>query len=236
MRILAIETTGRSGSIAVLEGSGATAQRLGETRLTGGRTAQILAPAMQTLLSNMGWPASSVELVGVAVGPGSFTGLRIGVTTAKTFAYAVGAQVIGVDTMDALAAQAPPAAALLWTIVDAQRQELFVARFSTTAGQAQQREATRIIAQEVWLSQLRPGDRVVGPPLARLMERLPEGVVVLPESDWHPSAAAVGQAAWQRFQRGERDDIWTLAPKYLRLSAAEEKQTRRLGDKETRRI
>ena len=93
------------------------------------RTAQALAPAIAAIAAAADWSPRSVDLVAVAVGPGSFTGLRIGVTTAKTFAYAVGAEVIGVNTLVALAAQAPPSAAPLWTILDAQRQELFAAKF-----------------------------------------------------------------------------------------------------------
>ena len=88
-----------------------------------------LRPALQRVAEAGRLVAASVELVAVAVGPGSFTGLRIGVTTAKTFAYAVGAEVVGVNTLAALAAQAPPSATPLWTILDAQRQELFAAKF-----------------------------------------------------------------------------------------------------------
>jgi tRNA threonylcarbamoyladenosine biosynthesis protein TsaB len=224
MRILAIETTGREGTVAILEGCQAEATLVAADFLRGGRTAQTLAPAIQSLLAAAGWPAASVELVSVAIGPGSFTGLRIGVTTAKTLTYAIGAQIVGVDTMDALAAQAPPDPAPLWTIMDAQRQELFVARFPTTADSSLQRDETRIISQEAWLAQIQHGDRVTGPSLVRLKQRLPNGAILLPEELWQPTATSVGRVAWHRFQSGLRDDVWKLAPKYLRLSAAEEKK------------
>src|SRR5205823_153504 len=80
-------------------------------------------------LATANWLPKEVELVAVTVGPGSFTGLRIGVTTAKAFAYAIGAEVVGVNTLDALAAQALPSPSPLWAILDAQRQELFAAKF-----------------------------------------------------------------------------------------------------------
>src|SRR5215813_11089947 len=108
MRILAIETSGRHGSIATLCGEAEALSVVGQTMLNAEqRTAQALAPALRSLLSEAGWRPDSVELVAVAVGPGSFTGLRIGVTTAKTLAYAVGCQAIGVHTLLAIAAQAP---------------------------------------------------------------------------------------------------------------------------------
>src|SRR5262245_21398293 len=131
MRTIAIETSGRVGSVAALKCEGDRADILGEIILgEDQRTAQRLAPAIRELLSDVSWSPADVELVAVAVGPGSFTGLRIGVTAAKSFAYAVGAQIVGVNTLAVLAAQAPPSAAPLWTVMDAQRRELFAARFT----------------------------------------------------------------------------------------------------------
>ena len=225
-RIVAIETSGRHGSAATLWGGADGCRLVGQTSLSGDqRTAQALAPALQQLLKQADWSPTSIELVAVAVGPGSFTGLRIGVTTAKTFAYAVGAEVIGVNTLEALAAQAPASAAPLWTILDAQRQELFAARFLVDdAGQFRAEYETSIIAQVAWLTGLRPGDRVTGTALGRLAVRLPPGVEVVPQEFWQPMAEAIGQVAWQAYQLGQRDDVWQLAPKYYRATAAEEKR------------
>lgn len=225
MRILSIETSGRSGSVAVLEGEATMSTVIGETALEGPeRTAQVLAPALRDLLAAAEWPAASIELVSVVVGPGSFTGLRIGVTTAKTLAYAVGADMVGVHTLDVLAAQAPAGGGPLWAVVDAQRQELFAAKYEgfhllpsrTTDG-------THIVPTADWLSGLAPGDRVVGPAMRRLKEKLPSGVFVVDERFWQPTAGAAGRIAWDAYQAGQRDDPWKLVPHYYRLSAAEEK-------------
>src|SRR6185369_14233589 len=103
-RIIAIETSGRHGSVAALGGDADAAPPIGQIVLTAEqRTAQALAPSLKQLLAAVGWSPKDVEMVAVAIGPGSFTGLRIGVTTAKAFAYAVGAEVIGVNTLCALA-------------------------------------------------------------------------------------------------------------------------------------
>jgi tRNA threonylcarbamoyladenosine biosynthesis protein TsaB len=232
MRIVAIETSGRRGSVAALRGEGDDARPLQQIALGGDqRTAQALAPAMHDLLAQVDWTPQSVELVAIAVGPGSFTGLRIGVTTAKTFAYAVGAEIIGVNTLAVMAAQVrsklQASHSPLWTILDAQRQELFVAKFvGGDRGDVAIDCETSIVGQEAWLTQLQPGDQVVGPPLRTLKSRLASDVIAMPEELWQPMATAVGRVGWRAYQSGRRDDVWKLVPQYYRASAAEEKAAR----------
>lgn len=228
MRIIAIESSGRHGSLAALVAEGGRLALRTETKLrqSEGRTAQTMAPALKSLLDDLRWTPKSIDLVAVTVGPGSFTGLRIGVTTAKTLAYAVGAQLVGVNTLEVLAEQAPPACARLWTILDAQRQELFVARFDDApSGQSAKPPATTtsILRKTEWLAMLRPGDRVTGPPLEKLAAELPDGVTATPHDSWLPMAGATGRVAFRAYQAGQRDDVWQLVPLYLRASAAEEK-------------
>ena len=225
-RILAIESSGRHASVATLWGDTSGTRLIGQTLLSGDeRTAQALAPTIQQLLAAAGWSPKSVELVAVTVGPGSFTGLRIGVTTAKAFAYAIGADVLGVNTLEALASQATPSASPLWTILDAQRQEFFAARFIVNDQSTIRTEVeTCIVPQDEWLTGLRPGDRVIGPALKRFAARFPVGIEVLGEHSWQPVAASVGQVAWKNYQAGHRDDVWKLSPNYYRPSAAEEKR------------
>jgi tRNA threonylcarbamoyladenosine biosynthesis protein TsaB len=224
-RIVAIETSGRYGSVAALLGDKDDADFIGQIALTGEqRTAQALAPALRQLLQDAGWSPRWVDLVAVAVGPGSFTGLRIGVTTAKTFAYAVGAEVIGANTLDALAAQTPRSASPLWTVLDAQRQELFAAKFVVPeVGDWQTDRETAIVPQDAWLAELQAGEHVTGMALTRLAARLPAGVEVVSIDLWQPMATAVGVVAWRMYQAGHRDDVWQLAPQYYRPSAAEER-------------
>jgi tRNA threonylcarbamoyladenosine biosynthesis protein TsaB len=190
------------------------------------RTAQVLAPTIEQLLAVAGWKPQHVDLVAVTVGPGSFTGLRIGVTTAKAFAYAIGAEVIGVNTLAALAQQAPASESPLWTVLDAQRQELFAAKFRVEGCVIRTECETRIVNQDAWLKDLQAGDRVSGLALNRLAPRLPSDVEVVPEQLWQPAAQGVGELAWKDYLAGRRDDVWKLAPNYYRPSAAEEKRLR----------
>jgi tRNA threonylcarbamoyladenosine biosynthesis protein TsaB len=223
--ILAIETSGRHGSVATLLADGDGVRSANQIALTGDeRTAQALAPAIQTLLRKSDWAPQSVNLVAVTVGPGSFTGLRIGVTTAKAFAYAAEAEILGVNTLEVLAMQAAVRNASLWAILDAQRQELFAAKFLIGKNGERQIERERlIIAREAWLAELKSGDLITGPPLTRFGERLPPHVQTTSPALWQPMAEAVGHLAWEKYCSGQRDDLWQLVPQYYRASAAEEK-------------
>ncbi|MDO5308744.1 MAG: tRNA (adenosine(37)-N6)-threonylcarbamoyltransferase complex dimerization subunit type 1 TsaB [Planctomycetia bacterium] len=102
MKLLAIETTGVSGSVA-LSVDGVIVKSL--TLDTERRSAQTLAPAISDILGEVGWNSKSIEAVALAIGPGSFTGLRVGVATAQLFAWAVNAKVLAIDTLDVIAAQ-----------------------------------------------------------------------------------------------------------------------------------
>jgi tRNA threonylcarbamoyladenosine biosynthesis protein TsaB len=185
------------------------------------RSAQTLLPTIANLLQACHWQPSEIDLVCVTTGPGSFTGLRIGVTAAKTLAFAVNAQLVGVHTLTTLAASVPNHPGRLWAIMDAQRQELFTASFD--AVNHTNEPVTRIISIEAWLTLLRPGDSVVGPPLTQLASKLPAGVTAVDSKLWQPQAKVVGKVGYQLFQQGRTIPPVQLVPNYYRKSAAEEK-------------
>jgi tRNA threonylcarbamoyladenosine biosynthesis protein TsaB len=237
--ILAFDTSGFAGSVAVLDGS----RILHEIALDADRgSARTLAPAIAGALKNAGLEPAQIKLVATTVGPGSFTGLRVGVTTAKTFAYAVGAEVLGISTLEAIAHGVPPGlltgeAREIQAVLDAQRRELFVGRFHSADSQGADNpvcqpdnlpalariEPNQIIAADQWLASLASGTIATGTGLTKLEPRLPSGVIAVPDSDRQPRAIIVGRLAWRDYQRGRRDDLWKLAPVYLRPSYAEEK-------------
>jgi tRNA threonylcarbamoyladenosine biosynthesis protein TsaB len=225
LRILALETSGLSGSVAACEGGKLLAER---ALAAGQRSAQSLAPTLRQLLIEVGWRSADVQLVAVTVGPGSFTGLRVGVTTAKTFAYAVGANILAVDTLEVIAAQAPAEASRVSVVLDAQRQELFAAEFGARESFGRPIfQPAQIVPREAWLDSLAADRWVSGPVLEKFAERLPAGVHPVAKELWYPRAATVGLLAGRAYDRGQRDDLWQLVPKYLRRSAAEEKWDRR---------
>ena len=219
--LLAIESSGRTGGVAVLHGSAV----LAEAQVAAGeRSAAVLTPLVQKALAEAGKGLVELNVVAVTSGPGSFTGLRVGVTTAKTLAYALGCDVLAVNTLDLIAAQVPGEVQSAWVILDAQRQQLFAAKYRRDANaQMTSQEGTAIIDNDSFLAGLADGDCVAGPAVGKLRAQLPAGVCIAPEDCWQPRAITVGQLAMQRYVECQRDDLWKLAPQYFRQSAAEEK-------------
>ena len=138
LKILALETTDAQGSVALCVGGEILTSRRLETER---RSAQTLAPTIQETLTEFGWAPRDVDAVAVAVGPGSFTGLRVGVATAKMFAWAVGAKIVGVDALEAIASEIErlpngEAAGTVSVGIDAQRGDAAVRRFWVEPGKA----------------------------------------------------------------------------------------------------
>jgi tRNA threonylcarbamoyladenosine biosynthesis protein TsaB len=229
VRVLALETSGRLGSVAIAEARGEEADVIAERRLPEGqRTARSLLPCIEALLDEHSWRPADVEMIAVTTGPGSFTGLRIGVVAAKTLAYATGAKLVGVHTLAAIAelvqTDSVAPGRRLWTVLEAQRQELFVACFDLARPIVEQADAaTEILGVDAWLARLQQGDAVAGPPLVKLSERLPPEVAAVDARLWSPSAAAAGRLGAALFERGATIDPLALVPNYYRKSAAEEK-------------
>ena len=188
-RGLALETSGRAGSVAVFEGTTLVATH---TLDPAQRSAQSLAPALARLLAQVEWQPTDIKLVAVAQGPGSFTGLRVGVTTAKVFAYAIQANVIGVDTLEAIAAAVPQHVSKLQVVMDAQRGDLYTATFARPSPLESLAPLTssRILSMENWLASLDSDTWVAGPLLERLADRLPAGVPSSPPATGRPMLRA----------------------------------------------
>jgi tRNA threonylcarbamoyladenosine biosynthesis protein TsaB len=222
MRIVVLETSGWCGELALAdERHILVARRLSAAR----KHARDLVPTLKAMLQELGWPPKSIDLIVVGLGPGSYTGLRVGVMTAKTMAFASGSAIIGVDSMDTLAEPAPIDAERVDPIVDAQQGLVYAAEYRRTApGEPLSlARSTTIVSAPEWAGRLVPGTYVTGPALVRYASLVPATCRVASESERDPSAGACWRVGLRRFQAGERDDFWTIEPHYLRPSAAEQK-------------
>jgi tRNA threonylcarbamoyladenosine biosynthesis protein TsaB len=218
---LALETSGLTFGVAIFDDD--RLLEVGESAPST-RTAAGLVPLVRDVLKRAQVALPDVRLISLPVGPGSFTGLRVGVTTAKTLAYALGSDVLGLDTLDVIAAQSRALAAELWAVVDAQRQQLFVRHYVHGPTGWNSRGDSRIVDIDEFVRGLSPGVIVIGPGLAKIAALIPSSVTIADATLWKPHARTVGRLALAKYKSGARGDLWQLVPHYFRPSAAEEKR------------
>jgi tRNA threonylcarbamoyladenosine biosynthesis protein TsaB len=226
MRTLAIDTSLASGSVAALDGDRSVCLPLGPA----GRHATDVSAVLTTAASRLGWRIRDVELVAVVRGPGSFTGLRVGVATAKAIAWTSGARLVAVSgfavsarrTAAALGGEPPMAVAF-----DAGRGDVFAAWVARTADGPHPWLVHPPVLEsfDTWLAPLPRGCVAAGPALAVGRERLePRHDVRLPPVDaCSGDALDAGRLALAAASRGLHDDPGTLVPEYLRPSYADER-------------
>jgi len=210
-RILALDTTGEFGSLALVEGDGLVEELL--LRSPDG-FAHILFDHLRRLLDRHGWNISSIDCFAAAAGPGSFTGVRVGLAAAKGLAEACGKPVAAVSNLQALAffGTGPLRAAL----IDARRGEIYGAAYDASLEIVTEEAVTPMPR---WLATLPRGEsEFIASNPAPFLNALPSGRVV------HAPAAlagAIGRIAVRRFQEGRALDPALVDANYVRRSDAE---------------
>jgi tRNA threonylcarbamoyladenosine biosynthesis protein TsaB len=210
--ILALETATDKGSLALLDGE---APLLEYSLESAGTFLSRLPPALAEAFAAAGRAPSEIGAIGVSVGPGNFTGLRIGCAIAKTMAWSLGCPLVPVPTMEVLAAQLPFQAQAVGVVLDAKRSEVFWGLYSCPE------EWPREMAAPVRLS-LAELNRHLSPPLIltgyveTLAPVLPAGVVLAPMQARRPRATTVARLALSKLKAGLSVATQQLAPTYLR--------------------
>lgn len=222
MGTLAIESSGKTAAIALSRGSGAPIERILSD--VGRRHAQTLVSEIDILLREQGMAAKDCALIAVSIGPGSFTGLRVGVVAAKTLAYATRARLVAVDTFACIAENSPDTISEVYVIADAQRGGLFVGKYACDSSRNWKRLGEiQVVDAESWAGSLAPGDAVSGWGVEKIREMIPAGTIILEQYYWTPNATSVLRIGEALANEGKLADPFTLEPFYLRASAAEEK-------------
>lgn len=223
VRALAIETSGRAGSVAVVDGGRVVAE---EQFPHGLQHAAQVVPILDRLVRARGWTPGDVGELYVSAGPGSFTGLRIGITLAKTMALATGAKVVAVPTVRALAHNAPADARHVVIVLDAKRDQIFTARFERTADGWAEREPARLASLTEVLARSPRPVHLIGEGIPQHQKFIPAddaGVIVTPPEAWRARASAVAAIGSAMARAGTFADPYRLTPIYVRKPEAEEK-------------
>lgn len=225
MRILALDTSTLVSSTAILEDKKLLAELTLQTKLTHSET---LLPHMKQLLAMAEVEKNSLEAIAVSIGPGSFTGLRIGLATAKSMAYALSVPVVGVPTLAALAYQHPVGGVYTIPVLDAQKGNVYQAVYTFANGALQEVEAPSVKSFSAVLEKAKQMDKAVvfvGEAAVKKhaeIEAAGDPVSLAMPHTIMPRAACVALLGQSMLKAGCRADAMTLEPFYIRRSEAEE--------------
>jgi len=186
------------------------------------QTAELL-PAVLGLLEQQGLTSADLGAVAVSLGPGSFNGLRVGLSTAKALAFGRGLPCLGIGTLDAAAYQYVVVERAIRPLYDAGRGEVATALYRQQSGEMRQLEAPRLttvaaLAEEIDQPTLICGE-VRATSIDLLRQRLGHLVSFPPQAGMVRRPGYLAQLGWRRWQDGEQDDLAALQPIYLRRPA-----------------
>jgi tRNA threonylcarbamoyladenosine biosynthesis protein TsaB len=184
--------------------------------------ARSLSALVERVLAEAGLGIGDVEGLGVSIGPGSFTGLRVGLALAKGIAYAGGLPIAAVPTLEALAwAADAPEGAPVCAALDARKQEIYAALFTMTAAGPQRATPDQALAPAALAARLPPGCILVGDAGEVYGAVLGARAVLRPFATHHPRGSVVARLGWARLHAGEATAIGPLEPVYVRPPDAE---------------
>ncbi|MBI5048707.1 MAG: tRNA (adenosine(37)-N6)-threonylcarbamoyltransferase complex dimerization subunit type 1 TsaB [Deltaproteobacteria bacterium] len=238
MKILAIDTATASGSIALLEDGRLIAEL---TTCIQETHAERLLPSIKTLLHGIGASIEDVDGFALAAGPGSFTGLRIGLSTIKGLAWSLNKKVVCVSTLEALAMNLPYSDKQICPLLDARKKEVYAGIYKFQDASFKMQDNDRLetcglqlatclmpdaalspeaLIERITKSTIFLGDglKVYGNPIKAMLK---DKAIIAPEYLWTIKASNIGLLAWKRFKNGDSDSPQTVELKYLRPSEAE---------------
>lgn len=231
MLILAFETSAKACSVALHDGEKLLAESYQNTGLTHSQTLMTMA---EDLLKTCGKSAKDVTHLAVAAGPGSFTGVRIGVAAAKGFGWGAELPVYGVSTLEAMAMSLGAFDGHVCACMDARRNQVYNAIILADGGKLERFSEDRAISLAELKEELEHIDGPIylvgdGANLTyRTLSGEVENLILPPEHRLHQRASGVALAALEAIRRGEPGDGAALQPNYLRLSQAERERLERM--------
>ena len=213
MKVLGIESSGTRGGIALLESGQVRGTRLFEKGMVHGRD---IAPSIRSLLDELRWPAEAIDLIACDIGPGSYTGLRVGLAAAKGLALALGRPLVGVASLDAMAEAARDRAPVLCPAIDAKWEQIYGAVYENG------RRTTDYLAEkpDAFAARVPKGAFVIGDALDQY-GGLFRDVVRGPRELWDPRPDVIALLGQRLHESGTKHDAAALVPLYLRPTEAE---------------
>ena len=216
MALLAIDTSSRQLGVALVENDHLLASY--ELLVADHPHAVELPGAVKRLLAAAGTSSRQLDAIAVDIGPGSFTGLRIGLAFAKALAFPAKTPLIGVPSLDVLASNLPYAPSVIIPVVDARQKNIYTARYHFKDGSAVRTSDYLLGKPDELIPRLNEPAIFLGDgcPIYRelILQRCPRAQFAAPEL-WLPRAATLARLGQERFRQGQRDDPAKLVPLYL---------------------
>ncbi len=235
MKILAFDGTAKAATVALTDCD----RTLGYYTVDNGLTqSELLLPMAENLLSSLKLTFSDVDIFATSVGPGSFTGVRIGVSLVKGLAFGKNIPCVGVSTLEALAENLKPLKGILVPCMDARRGQVYSATFRSDGENIERLTEDRAIALSALAEELREyrdeciylsGDGYEVARRALLSDNIP--LSATPELLILENAVSVAKVAKRSYERGEAVSDSELSPVYLRMPQAERERLEREAQK-----
>lgn len=232
-KVLGIDTSSIVATVAVAEETRLIAEYYIESEKN---HSEKLIPVIKAMLEECGLQPTCIDAVAVAKGPGSFTGLRIGVVTAKGFAFASNIPIIGINTLDGLAYNAAIFGGLICPILNALRGNVYTALFRSKNGGIERLSEYKVLHIDDVLKRVDEYSEPVvflgdGVPLFRseIKRVLGNNAKIAPPMLFMPRASSIAALGIEGLKRGEGESAFSLMPFYLRKSQAEIQLERKKG-------
>lgn len=222
MKILAIDTAAQTGSVALLDGQTLVAESLVNVRAT---HSELLLNQIDQALQLAGLMLAELDLIAAVRGPGSFTGLRIGLATANGLAKALGLKLIGISSLQQLAMNLPLCPVPICAFLDARKKEVYTGMFQWVDGHPQALGPEQVLPPDVALRHISGPVALVGDgvaPYRPLIDEILGDRALLPAACHHQArAGSAATLAARIYQQNNQDFTTALAPVYIRPSDAE---------------
>ena len=221
MKILAIDTSGKAMGIAVADENGIIIEH---NDTSGAKHSTALASTIKNILDKAGLGFNDIDGFSVSIGPGSFTGLRIGVTMIKGFAFATKKPVTAVPTLDTIAYNCIASPHLICTIVDASRNLVYACLYESTGSTLKRKSDYLLLSISELLERLQGHVLFLGDGINIYKEditnhfktlRGTNGVEFAPETMWYPRASTIAIMGLERLKDGKFEDPDKLVPFYI---------------------
>jgi tRNA threonylcarbamoyladenosine biosynthesis protein TsaB len=217
--LVAIDTATRFASLALWEPGRVLAEH---TWQTGNNHTVEMMPSLTMMMERAGLVTTELGAAAVAIGPGSFTGLRIGLSIAKGLAMSLDIPIVGIPTLDILPYSIGHVGLPNWSVIQAGRGRLCYAEYRDQNGAWHRQSGWEVGTIDDLIGHLKGSAHVYGEltqaERETIGEQLGEAIVVTPPAFCLRRAAFLADLAWQRLERGEQDDVVTLSPIYLHQS------------------